>query len=53
MNEDIADGLLIDLRCVDMSSLLTDAAESDMRTALDRILAGSTAHYNGFNNIIE
>jgi hypothetical protein len=49
MGDDVADGTLIDLRGVDIASLLT---ESGTQTALDRILMSSTGGLNGFNNSI-
>jgi hypothetical protein len=53
MNEDVADGLVVDLGGVDMASLLTDAAGAEMKTALDRLLISSASGNNGFNNSID
>lgn len=50
MGDDVADGTLIDLRGVDIASLLTESAGT--QTALDRILMSSTGGLNGFNNSI-
>jgi hypothetical protein len=52
MNEGIGDGSLIDLRGVDMATLLSDAAESSTRTALDRLLLSNVAVLNAFNSNI-
>ncbi len=52
MSDDVADGMLIDLRGTDIASLLTEPGESGMQTALDRILMSSTGGLNGFNNSI-
>ncbi len=49
MIDDVADGMLIDLRGVDIDSLLT---ESGTPNGLDRILMSSTGGLNGFNNSI-
>lgn len=53
MNEDVADGLVKDLRGLDMMSLLTDAGGPDLGTALDRLLTSNAIGNNGFNNSIE
>jgi hypothetical protein len=52
MDEDVADGQLIDVRGVDLAILLSEAAESSTKTALDRILMSNAAGHNGFNNSI-
>lgn len=52
MNEDVADGMVNDLRGVDMMSLLADAAEAEMTTALDRLLISNASGNNGFSNSI-
>jgi hypothetical protein len=52
VNEDVADGLLLDLRGVDMASLLTEAADSSMESALDRILLYGIDIYNDFSSSI-
>jgi len=50
MDEDVADGQLIDLCHVDMASLLTKAGEPDMKTALDRVFASNAASFFGFSS---
>jgi hypothetical protein len=52
MNEDVADGMVFDLRGVDMTNLLVKAAGADMETALDRLLTSNASGNNGFNNCI-
>lgn len=52
MGDDVADGMLMDLRGVDIASLLTEPAESGTQTALDRILMSSAGGLNGFTNSI-
>jgi hypothetical protein len=52
MDDDVADGTLIDLRGVDIGSLLAEPAESGTQTALDRILMSGAGGLNGFNNSI-
>jgi len=52
VNEDVADGLLLDLRGVDMASLLTETADSSMESALDRILLYGIDIYNDFSSSI-
>jgi hypothetical protein len=52
MNEDVADGMVIDLRGVDMICLLTDPAGAEMKTALDRLLISNANGNNGFSNSI-
>ena len=52
MDEDVADGIVIDLRGVDMASLLRETAEPGMKTALDRLLLSNTSTCNGFSNNI-
>jgi hypothetical protein len=51
-DEDVADGMVIDLRGVDMVSLLTDATGAEMKTALDRLLISNANGNNGFSNSI-
>ncbi len=50
--DDVTDGLLPDLRGMDIASLLTDDADSGMESALDRILLCGVGIYNDFNNSI-
>ena len=52
MNEDVADGVMLDLCRADMVSLLSNDAEGDMKTALDRLLISNASGNNGFNNYI-
>jgi hypothetical protein len=52
MDEDITDGQLIDVRDMDMASLLTEAAKSSMKTALDRVLISNATGLNGFQSSI-
>lgn len=53
MNEDVTDGMVIDLRGADMMDLLIDAAGEQMQTALDRLLISNASGNNGFNNSID
>jgi hypothetical protein len=52
MNEDVADGQLLDVRGEDLVTLLAETHESSMKTALDRLFMSSAAGLNGFNNSI-
>jgi hypothetical protein len=52
MNEDVADGMVFDLRGVDMTKLLAEASGADMKTALDRLLISNASGNNGFSNCI-
>lgn len=52
MGEDVADGLLMDVRAMDMATLLTEAVESSLTTALDRLLMSNADSCNDFNNSI-
>jgi hypothetical protein len=52
MVEDVSDGLLIDVRGIDIGSLCADDTKPDMRTALDRLLESSDSICNTFNNFI-
>jgi len=52
MDDNVADGLLPDLRGLDISSLLADDADSSMESALDRILLCGVGIYNDFGNCI-
>lgn len=52
MSEDVTDGMVFDLRDVDMTKLLAEAVGADMKTALDRLLASNTSGNNGFSNCI-
>ncbi len=53
MDEDVADGIVINLRGADMATLLSETAESGMKTALDRLLLSNASSCNGFNNSID
>jgi hypothetical protein len=53
MGENLADDLLIDVRGVDIASLMADAAEPVMKTALDRLLISGAGSCNDFNNSID
>jgi len=54
MNEDVADGLLLDLRGVSISDLLTakDDPRSGIATALKRILECNSRPLNSFQSSI-
>jgi hypothetical protein len=52
MGEGVSDRALLDIRGIDLPSLVTQPGESDIRTALDRLLASPQESYNGFNNYI-
>lgn len=52
MDENVADGQLIDVRGVDLASLLTEAARPSMKTALDRLFITDAAYVNAFNSSI-
>lgn len=52
MNEDATDGMVLDLRGVDMTNLLVEAVRADMKTALDRLLISNASGNNGFSNCI-
>jgi hypothetical protein len=52
MDEGLSDGVIIDVRGVDLASLLTPASGSDVQTALDRLLTSQAENYNSFNNFI-
>jgi hypothetical protein len=41
MNEDVSDGLLIDVRASDLAGFLAERREAEMATALDRLLESS------------
>jgi hypothetical protein len=52
MDEGVSDRALIDVRGVDLASLLAEPEETGMRTALDGLLTSHSENYNGFNNYI-
>ena len=52
MGKDISDGLLVDVRDADLTSLLKQPVKSRIQSALDRILTPSADTYNAFNSSI-
>jgi len=52
MGEGVSDHALLDVRDIDLASLVTQTDESGIRTALDRLLTSSNENYNGFTNYI-
>jgi len=52
MDDGISDGVVMDVRGVDLASLLAQAHGSDVQTALDRLLTSPAENYNGFGNFI-
>jgi hypothetical protein len=52
VDEDVSDGLLIDVRGMDISSLLNDLDESSVITALDRLLTSDADRCNDFDSYI-
>jgi hypothetical protein len=52
MDRDVAGGFLIDVRGIDIASLLTESAESSIGTALDWLLTSSTDRCNDFSSYI-
>jgi hypothetical protein len=52
VDEEISDRLLIDVGGVDMDSLLTELAESTVKTALDRVLMSNSNTWNSWNSYI-
>jgi hypothetical protein len=52
MDENVADGQSIDVRGVDLATLLTETARPSIRTALDRFFNTDAAGLNGFTNSI-
>jgi hypothetical protein len=53
MDEDVADGVVINLHGVDIATILSETAGPGMKTALDRLLLSNASSCNGFNNSIE
>jgi hypothetical protein len=53
MDKDVTDGVLIDVRGADISSLLSESVDSAVKTALDRVLMSSATGCNGFDNSID
>jgi hypothetical protein len=53
MNEDVADGLLLDVRDIDLADLQLDEEESALARALNRLLAANCcSNFNSFNSSI-
>lgn len=52
MDEGLSDGVVMDVRGVDLASLLAQAHGSDVQTALDRLLTSQAENYNGFSSFI-
>ena len=53
MNEDVADGLLLDVRGVNIADLRLDDDESGLVKALNRLLSSNAdSNYNSFNSSI-
>jgi hypothetical protein len=53
MDRDVAGGVLIEISAVDIASLLEVAADSGLKTGLDRALASSASACSGFDNCID
>jgi hypothetical protein len=53
MDRDVTDGTLIDVRGVDIASLLDVRADSGLKTALDMVLMSSANACNNFTNCID
>lgn len=52
MGEDVSDGLLIDVRGLDLGELLTERRAAGMETALDRLLESTDNICYSFPNYI-
>jgi hypothetical protein len=53
MNEDVADGLLLDVRGISMADLLLDDEDSGLVRALNRLLSSNVdTRYNSFSSSI-
>lgn len=52
MDREVSDGVLIDIRSVDMATLLNGPTESSVRTALDRLLVPDADRCNDFSSNI-
>lgn len=52
MNEDVADGLLLDVRGISIADLQLDKGESGLFKALNRLLANPDSNYNSFGSSI-
>jgi hypothetical protein len=51
MNDDVSDGLLLDVREVNLADLLLDDEDSGLSLALDRLLRGAAENcYNSFGS---
>jgi FXSXX-COOH protein len=51
MNEDVADGLLLDIRAVSLDDLLTEADDSALSKALERLLSSKPSSNNFHSSI--
>lgn len=53
MSQDVADGLLLDVRGISIADLRLDDGESALSIALNRLLASNVdCNYNSFNSSI-
>jgi hypothetical protein len=52
MNEDVADGLLLDVREVNLADLLAETDDSALTKALERLLSSKPNSNNSFNSSI-
>jgi hypothetical protein len=52
MTGNMGDSLLLDIRKADLESLLSEAGDPIMETALDRLLASDRTSHNSFTNRI-
>ena len=52
MNEDVSDGLLIDVRASGLGEFLAERREAELGTALDRLLESSDSICYAFNSYI-
>lgn len=50
--DDVADGLLLDVREISIADLEFTSADSALGQALERILASAEHSFSGFNNFI-
>jgi hypothetical protein len=53
MNDDVADGVLLDVRGIDIKNLLLNGERTSLSLALERLLyAGMESNYNSFHSSI-
>jgi hypothetical protein len=53
MNEDVADGLLLDVQAINLADLLLEDQESGLAKALNRLLSSHTdRQFNSFDSSI-